>query len=51
MEAWHFPLQQILFYCACHPWAELIRPRRFGEYSSSMVLFSKQVVTIKHSYV
>ena len=23
---------KILFYCACHPWAELIRPRRIGEY-------------------
>ena len=34
---------KILFYCACHPWAELIRPRRIGEYSSSLVLFSKQV--------
>jgi hypothetical protein len=34
---------KIMYYCFFHPWAELIRPRKLGEYNSSCVLFSKQI--------
>lgn len=34
---------KIFFYCWCHPWAELIRPRSYTQYSGSVVVMSKHI--------